>query len=70
MPQDQTYCFNYLIARKLQTQISQGKTLLGFFHSILTSYTKSNTHVAMGMTPNYSAIYELTFRITFYLLNN
>ena len=33
-------------------------------------YAKSNTRVATGTKPNCSAIYELTFRISFYLLNN
>ena len=40
-----------------------------FFHSILTSYAKSNTRFAMGMTPYCSARYELTFRIWFHFLN-
>ena len=44
--------------------------ILLLFHSILTSSARSNTRVAMGMTPNYSARYELTFCISFYLLNN
>ena len=46
VPQDQTYCFNYLIAQKLETQISQKKILL-IFHSILTFCAKRNAHVAM-----------------------
>ena len=41
-----------------------------FFHRILTSCAKSNTRVAVGMTPNCSARYELTFRVSFCLLNN
>ena len=68
-PQDQTYYFNYLIARKLETQISQDKILL-LFHSILPSRVKNNIRVAMGMTSNCSARYELTFHVSFYLLNN
>ena len=39
MSQDQTYCLNHLIARKLETQISRDKTLL-FFHIIFTSMPK------------------------------
>ena len=70
MSQDQTYyCFSYLIAQKLQTQISQDKILL-VFHSILTSFVKGNTPVAVGMTPNCLARYELTFSVSFYFWNN
>ena len=34
-----------------RTHISPDKILL-FFHSILPTYAKSNTRVAIGMTPN------------------
>ena len=44
--------------------------MLQFFHRILTSCAKSNTRIAMGMTPNCSARPELTFPVPFYLLNN
>ena len=57
-PQDQTYCFNYLIAEHLL-----------FFHIILTSFAKKNTRVAIEITPNGSARYELTFSISSYFLN-
>ena len=60
MPQDQTYWFNYLIAQKL----------LLFFHSIVTSHTKSNTCITMGVMSNCSARYELTIHISFYFLND
>ena len=56
-PQDRTYCFNYLIERKHQTQLSQDKILL-LLHSIFISCAKSNARIAMGMTPNCSARYE------------
>ena len=48
--------------------MSQHKVLL-IFHSILTSYAKSNTRVAIGMTPNCSERYELTFHVSFFLNN-
>ena len=69
MLQDQIYCFNYLIAQKHYTQTSQDEILL-LFRNILTSCAKSNTRVAMGMTPSCSAQYELVLRVLFYLLNN
>ena len=39
------------------------------FHSILTSCAKSNPPVAMGMMSNCLARYELTFRVSFYLIS-
>ena len=38
--------------------------------AILTSCAKSNTCVSMGMMPNCSARYELTFCVSFYFLCN
>ena len=46
------------------------RIILLLFHSILTSCAKSNTYVATGMMQNFSARYELTFSVLFYLLNN
>ena len=66
MLQDQIYCINILVAQKLKYL---RKKFSDFFHGILSSYAKSNTSVAMGITPNCSARYELTFRISFNLLN-
>ena len=43
--------------------------IMPFFYIILTSCAKSNTRVEMGVTPNYLAKYDLTFRVPFYLLN-
>ena len=40
-----------------------------FSQSIMTSYAKSNSLVAMGMMPNCPARYALTFRISFYFSN-
>ena len=62
-PQNQTYCFNYLIA---QNQISQDKMLL-LFQSILASCSKSNARVATGMMPNYSTKYELTIFVSHFI---
>ena len=53
---------------KTLNSISQDKSLL-FFHNILILCANLNTCFAMGMTPNCSARYELTFSISFYLLN-
>ena len=63
-PQDQTYCFNYLIARKLYTQYLTTKSYC-FFKPFWP-----NDRTAMGMTPNCSARYELTFRVLFNFLND
>ena len=64
MPQDQTYCLNYLIARKFLTRISHDKILL-LFQTILTSFTKRDAFIGMEMMPNCSARYELIFRVSF-----
>ena len=40
------------------------------FYSLFTSCAKSNTYVSMGMMPNCSARYEVTFCVSFYFLCN
>ena len=44
-------------------------TILYIAYICLFTFT-FNTHVEMKMMPNLSAKYELTFCVTFYLLNN
>ena len=57
-----------LLHENFKLRIKFQDKILIHFHSVLISCAKSNTRIAMGMTPNCSARYEITFRVLLYLL--